>query len=122
MNYEVLTTEEFLKDAKSIIKNYPGFKQDIQNLIFVLQENPEQGDHLGHGLYKLRVSISGKPSGKSYGARIIHLIISVHQKVFLLNAYDKSQKKSLTKDETKILIARAKNLQINLRGVADKKQ
>jgi hypothetical protein len=114
VNYEVLTTEEFLKDAKSIIKIYPGFKRDIQNVISILQENPEQGDHLGHGLYKLRVSISGKSSGKSYGARVIHLVISVHRKVFLLKAYDKSQKKNLTTEETKILIARAKTLQINL--------
>ena len=70
MSYEVLTTDEFLKDVKSIIKIYPGFKHDIQNTILLLQENPEQGDHLGHGLYKLRISITGKSSGKSYGARV----------------------------------------------------
>jgi hypothetical protein len=114
VNYEVLTTEEFIKDVKSILKIYPGFKSDIQNVIATLQENPEQGDHLGHGLYKLRVSISGKASGKSYGARIIHLVVSVNQKVFLLKAYDKSQKKNITVEETKILIARAKTLQASL--------
>ena len=111
MSYEVLTTDEFLKDVKSIIKIYPGFKHDIQNTILLLQENPEQGDHLGHGLYKLRISITGKSSGKSYGARVIHAVISVHKKVFLLRAYDKSQKKDLTIEETKILITRTRVLQ-----------
>jgi hypothetical protein len=79
-----------------------------------LEENPEQGDHLGHGLYKLRISITGKSSGKSFGARIIHLVISVHYKIFLLNVYDKSKKKDLTKEETKILVLRAKVLRENL--------
>lgn len=114
MSYEVLTTDEFLKDAKSIIKTYPDFKHDIQNTILSLEENPERGDHLGHGLYKLRISISGKSSGKSFGARIIHLVISVHNKIFLLNVYDKSKKKDLTKEDTKILVQRAKVLRVNL--------
>jgi hypothetical protein len=111
VNYEVVTTEEFLKDVKSILKVYPGFKRDIQGIILSLQENPEQGSPLGQGLYKLRISITGKSAGKSYGARIIHLVISVHQKVFLLKAYDKSEKKDLTVRETKILIAKAKAIQ-----------
>ena len=88
MSYEVLTTDNFLKDAKSIIKTYPDFKHDIQNTILSLEENPEQGDHLGHGLYKLRISITGKSSGKNFGSRIIQLVISVHSKIFLLNVYD----------------------------------
>lgn len=111
MSYEVLTTEEFLKDVKSIIKTYPGFKLDIQNTILSLQEKPEQGNHLGQGLYKLRISITGKSSGKSYGARVIHAVISVHKKVFLLRAYDKSQKKDLTIEEVKILVSRVRVLQ-----------
>jgi mRNA-degrading endonuclease RelE of RelBE toxin-antitoxin system len=114
VGYEVLTTEEFLKDVKSILKVYPGFKKDIQHAIAELQKNPEQGNHLGHGIYKLRVSITGKSSGKSYGARIIHLVITFHRKVYLLKAYDKSEKKDLTTEETKKLVARAKVLQINL--------
>jgi len=63
VNYEVITTEEFLKDVKSILKVYPGFKRDIQNIILKLQQDPEQGNSLGHGLYKLRISITGKSSG-----------------------------------------------------------
>ena len=114
MSYEILTTAEFLKDVKSIIKTYPGFKLHIQNAILSLQENPEQGDHLGHGLYKLRISITGKPAGKGYGARVIHAIISVHKKVFLLRAYDKSQKNDLTIQEIKIINARTRVLQQSL--------
>lgn len=113
MSYEVLTTEEFLKDVKPIIKIYPGFKRDIQNTILSLQEKPEQGDHLGHGLYKLRISITGKSSGKSYGARVIHAVISIHKKVFLLRAYDKSQKKDLTTKEVKLLLAKVRVLQLS---------
>lgn len=103
-SFNVLTTDEFLKDAKSIVKVYPGFRKDLQNLIASLESNPATGNHLGNGIYKLRISISGKPAGKSFGARVIYWIFTFRNTVFLLRVYDKSNKGDLTKDEMKNLV------------------
>ncbi len=113
-SFEVLTTEEFLKDIKSILKIYPGFKNDIHLFIQRLREKPEQGNHLGAGLYKVRISITGKSSGKSYGARVIYAVISISEKIFLLRAYDKSEKKDLSKDELTILFKKVNQIKQHL--------
>ena len=66
-----------------------------------LSKNPEQGESLGSGVYKLRVEIEGKGTGERYGARIIHAIFSIVNKVYLMRVYDKSDAKDLSPSEKK---------------------
>ena len=47
MNYNVLYTQNFLKDAKRLAKKYTSFKNDIEGLIRNLEQNPTQGKPLG---------------------------------------------------------------------------
>lgn len=110
MSFKVIPTERFQKEVKKIIRIYPGFKENIAALIQSLQEDAIQGAHLGHGIYKVRISIIGKASGKSYGARSIHAVFSVEREIFLLTVYDKSEKKDLTAKELKELVAFVKQL------------
>ncbi len=97
--YKVLPFGRFEKEASAIIKAYPAFKIDLENFKKLLVTNPEQGEHLGSGVYKARVEITGKATGKSYGARIIHAIFSIAEEVLLLKVYDKSKTKDLSKQE-----------------------
>lgn len=55
-----------------------------------LEERPEQGAHLGHGLYKVRLAITSKGKGKSGGARVITFLLTEDREVYLLSIYDKS--------------------------------
>lgn len=59
---------------------------------------------LGHGIYKLRLHISGKPSSKSYGARVIFLLIQVDSEIWYLTCYDKSDSEDITPHEAKDII------------------
>jgi hypothetical protein len=99
VSFNVNITSRFEKDSKKIVRIYPGFRKDIQKLVESLASNPIQGSHLGHGIYKVRISITGKSSGKSYGARSIHVVFSALKEVYLLSVYDKSVKKDLTEGE-----------------------
>ena len=101
--FEVFRTLLFEKELKQILKTYPEFNQNIQALSESLKKNPEQGDHLGSGVYKVRVDIDGKPAGDRYGARVIHAIFSVVNEVFLMRVYDKSDTKDLSPAEVKQL-------------------
>lgn len=104
MSFKVIPTTRFEKEAKKISRVYPGFKKDIEKLTTSLATQPIQGSHLGHGIYKVRILITGKPSGKSYGARTLHAVFSADKEVYLLSVYDKRVKKDLSSNEVKELI------------------
>ena len=113
MNYNVIPTFRFEKELKKISRVYPGFKKDIEKLGLSLSILPEQGSHLGHGIYKVRIPITGKASGKSYGARVIHIVFSAYKEVYLLSVYDKSVKKDLVPGEIKELERIAEQLKLH---------
>jgi hypothetical protein len=101
--FSVYQLAPFEKEAAKIISSYPAFKQDLIRLRESLSVNPEQGKHLGSGVYKIRLEITGKPAGKSYGARVIYVIFSVTSEILLLKVYDKSETKDLSKSEEKLI-------------------
>ena len=79
MSYKLYPTEEFKKNARKIKGKYPDFKNDLYLFAKKLKKNPlsfPSLDPLGDGLFKCRIDITGKPAGKSFGARVIYLIIS----------------------------------------------
>ncbi|MDE6696009.1 MAG: addiction module toxin RelE [Muribaculaceae bacterium] len=93
MNFEVKTTSEFDKSAKSLAKKYRSFKDDLRDLIVSLEVNPDQGTELSPGIRKIRMAISSKGRGKSGGARVITFTIIVSEntgKVYLMDIYDKA--------------------------------
>lgn len=93
MNYEVVVTPEFKRDAKGLSKRHRSFKDDLKELVLSLQSNPFQGDELKPNIRKIRMAISSKGKGKSGGARVITYTViysSESGKVFLMNVYDKS--------------------------------
>jgi mRNA-degrading endonuclease RelE of RelBE toxin-antitoxin system len=57
MSYDILTSENFVKELKRLAKKYPSLKQDVEVLGESLAENPEQGSPLGRNCYKIRLAI-----------------------------------------------------------------
>ncbi len=104
MNYKVISIPFFDRQFKRLAKKFPSLKGDFQELVNSLVENPTQGESIGKGSYKIRLSISSKGKGKSGGARVITYILIQSEAVYLLSIYDKSEQSSISNDELKSLI------------------
>ena len=108
MNFNVLTTSDFKRDSKSLLKKYKSLKAEILYLIASLEEDPTQGTPLGNDCYKIRLAIKSKGKGKSGGARVITCVKIVDGFVYLLTIYSKSEKDNISDKELQKLI---KNLE-----------
>ena len=90
MNFSVIPTERFKKDAKRLVKKYPSLKQELAELNRLLTGHPDSGTPLGNDTYKIRIAIKSKNKGKSGGARVITYLVTEDKEVYLLTIYDKS--------------------------------
>lgn len=104
MKFNALTTSDFKKDFKRLLKKYKSLKTEVAVLIDSLEENPTLGTPLGNDCYKIRLSIKSKGKGKSGGARVITCVKIVDKNVFLLTIYNKSEKENITDKELLELI------------------
>lgn len=104
MSYNVLTTSDFKRDSKRLIKKYKSLKSEILDLIISLEQDPKQGISLGNDCYKIRLAIKSKGKGKSGGARIITCIKVLDNLVFLLTIYNKSESENISDKELLKLI------------------
>lgn len=101
-------TPEFLKSAKVLAKRYRSFAEDLKNLRDDIIKNPSAGDDLGNGLRKLRMAIKSKKRGKSGGARIITLTISIQEsqsKVTFIYVYDKSDMENVSDNKIRQILS-----------------
>lgn len=104
MSFEVLTTSDFKRDSKSLLKKYKSLKTELLDLIASLEEEPTQGIPLGNDCYKIRLAIKSKGKGKSGGARVITCVKIVDGFVYLLTIYSKSEKDNISNKELQELI------------------
>lgn len=109
MNYNVVPTEKFKKEAKRLIKKYPSLKSELHNLSKLLSTHPDSGTPLGHNSFKIRIAIASKNKGKSGGARVITYMITENEEVYLLTIYDKSEISSLDSKNIKAIIESIKS-------------
>lgn len=107
MSFDVIPTPYFIKLFKKLSRRYPSLKDDLKHLVTLLQENPDHGIALGHGLFKIRMAISSKGKGRSGGARVITFWVSEEKEVYLVHIYDKSRLENLTKDQIMTLLKNA---------------
>ena len=105
MSYKVKFIPKFEKEVKRLAKKYPSFKSDFSILLSSLKENPAQGTSLGNECFKIRLAISSKGKGKSGGARVITCFKVVHETVYLLTIFDKSEQENISDKELKELLA-----------------
>ena len=104
MSYSVLTTSDFKRDSKRLIKKYKSLKSEIFDLIISLEEDPTQGISLSNNCYKIRTAIKSKGKGKSGGARIITCVKVLDNIVYLLTIYNKSERENISDKELLKLI------------------
>ncbi|MBR4482684.1 MAG: addiction module toxin RelE [Paludibacteraceae bacterium] len=85
-------TEEFVRQAKRLVKRYRSLADDIDDLQQELKLNPELGTSLGGGKRKIRLGVKSKGGGKRGGLRVITLNVVVETLdtcINLLTIYDK---------------------------------
>lgn len=99
MSYQVETIENFEREAKRLKKKLPSLKQEINDLIDILEVNPFFGTHLRDGFHKIRLGIKSKGKGKRGGARVITCVKVVVKKVYLVSIYDKSEQSDISEAE-----------------------
>lgn len=96
MSYRIETLPDFDRAVKRLLKKHPSLKQDLQQLVSTLIQQPTQGQSLGRSCYKIRLAIGSKNQGKSGGARVITCVVAVAPKVVLVAIYDKSERATIS--------------------------
>ena len=126
MKYEFYSTQEFIKELKTLSKKYKSLKDDLKKLQEEFVANPNLGISLGDGLRKIRLNITSKNTGKSGGARVIshELLIEVGttdetKSVAFISIYDKSEYDTADLDIIKKIV---KNFRENQQPTATEKQ
>lgn len=72
---------------------------ELRQLQLLILQNPKIGKVIGgtNGLRKVRVAFGGR--GKSGSGRVVYVDFAVHETVYLITAYPKSEKDNLSKEE-----------------------
>jgi len=91
MNFSVIPSDKFKKEAKRLIKKFPSLKKELSELASTLETDPRNGTPLGNNTYKIRIAIKSKGKGRSGGARVITYVVTENSEVYLLTIYDKSE-------------------------------
>ena len=99
MSYNIIATPNFKKEFKHLAKKYSSLKEELEELISELENNPKEGVSLGNNCYKIRLRIASKGKGKSGGARVITFVKVIDESVFLVSIFDKSEKENITNVE-----------------------
>jgi mRNA-degrading endonuclease RelE of RelBE toxin-antitoxin system len=68
MNFSIILSDKFKKEAKRLIKKFPSLKEELTELNGILTTHPETGTPLGNDTYKVRLAIKSKGKGISGGA------------------------------------------------------
>ena len=104
MNYNILLTDNFKREAKKLIKKYASLSSELSNLFNELAVNPTLGTPLGNDIYKIRISIASKGKGKSGGARVLTYVKVSDESVLLFTIYSKGTKDTISDKEIQLLM------------------
>ena len=87
---KIIPFKSFVRDVKQLKKRYKSILNDIELFKKELEDNPEVGISLGHGIFKVRVKNSDKNQGKSGGYRVITCFKDEEGSLYLVKMYDKA--------------------------------
>lgn len=105
MSFKVFTLSVFDKQVKRLAKKYPSIKFDLAQLGQELIDNPLSGKSLGGNLYKVRLKITSKRTGKSGGARVITYVKIIDEEITLAFIYDKAERSTVSDVELESLLS-----------------
>lgn len=95
----------FERRYKRFSKKFASLESDLKN--FIKDIETTNATDLGGGIFKYRLSVKSKNTGKSGGFRIItfEVIVSSYSKnITLLTLYDKSEDSTISKAEIQEII------------------
>ncbi len=104
MNLKIELTSKFKRKAKTLVKKFPSFKQELKDLITALENDPTLGTPVKHNCYKIWIAIKSKGKGKSGGARAITHFHVTGTSIYLIYKYDKSEQYNISDKELLELI------------------
>ena len=108
MEVKISYHPQFAKDVKRLAKKYKSLVSDLKSVLSEIQNDPDLGVDLGHGVRKVRLSISSKGKGKRGGARILSykriVVNDNYIKIVLLTMYDKNEIENVSDDYIRYLI------------------
>lgn len=120
MKIEIITSQNFRKEARPLLKKYPSLREELTDLQNELIKDPLKGISIGKNCFKIRLAIKSKGKGKSKGARVITFVlveISKNQErntlVNLASIYDKSQYENISDKDLRKIIKEIKD-ELNL--------
>ena len=109
MKVSFILSDEFIRQFKRLAKKYSSLLNDYDIFKEELRKNPFQGNDMGNGVRKVRMSITSKGKGKSGGARVITLNVTQLEddtiEITLLTIYDKSEISNVTDKYIKWLVS-----------------
>ncbi|MDQ7061895.1 MAG: type II toxin-antitoxin system RelE/ParE family toxin [Sulfurimonas sp.] len=103
MNFKIETIPRFEKDVKKLKKKFPKIKSDLVKLVNILSLNPESGTDLGANIFKIRISNSSIPTGKSGGFRII-TYYKKDDTLYLVTIYSKTEQDNILTDKLRQIV------------------
>ncbi|GAP98369.1 type II toxin-antitoxin system RelE/ParE family toxin [Leptolyngbya sp. NIES-2104] len=104
---QIKTTAKFDRKLKKLAKRYQSIKQDLQTLLFQLQNGDRPGDKVAganYDIFKVRIQNSDNQKGKSGGYRIIYYV-QVATTIILVTVYAKSDQENISADAIDEIIA-----------------
>ncbi|SDW84269.1 hypothetical protein SAMN05444410_106107 [Hydrobacter penzbergensis] len=105
--FKVIPTDNFLSEAKNLLKKYPNIKDDFLAPADMLKCDPITGnDYIGRQCYKVGMQISDKKKGESGAARVIVNIEISDREVYVLSVYDKGNQSTISEKELNKLLAK----------------
>jgi len=104
MNFSVIPSDKFKKEAKRLTKKFPSLKKELAELASTLEIDPRNGTPLGNNTYKIRIAIKSKGKGRSGGARVITYVVTENNEVYLLTIYDKSELANIDDKTLRLII------------------
>ena len=104
MPIDIQLSPNFKKEAKKLIKKYPSLKTELTELYDILLDKPDTGTSLGQGVYKVRLGIASKSTGKSGGARVMTFYKIDENSLLLFSIYSKGKKENISDKEIQMLL------------------
>ena len=105
MTYIIKFSTAFNKEVSRLKNKYPSIAKDVLDLVYLLQENPDRGQSLGGGRFKIRLNIKSKRAGSAGCGRVITYVVKKLETVNLVAIYDKSDRATLSDDEIDKIIS-----------------
>ncbi len=101
MNVNIVTTQNFRREAKKLIKKYRSLKSELEEFQQDLSKKPTMGTLITENVYKIRLGVKSKGKGKSGGLRIITYVHVLEKEngeidIYLLSIYDKSDYENIS--------------------------